>query len=90
MTPTNESPIFTFNELKKVPTLAGMTIFVNIWNLLALKVSAILINSLSVFKNPFRISKMVTIKEMASPMVIIAPIPAPTQMIMTGPQSYFR
>lgn len=85
ITPTKDNPIFTFKELKKVEILAGITILVRICNLLALNVLAILINSLSVFKKPFSISNTVTIKEMAIPIVTIAPIPAPTQMIITGP-----
>ena len=48
-----------------------------------------MINSLSVFKKPFKISNTVTIKEIASPIVTIAPIPAPTQIIMTGPSATF-
>lgn len=65
MTPTNDKPILTFNELKKVVILAGITILVRVWSLLAPKVCAILINSLSVFKKPFKISNTVTIKEIA-------------------------
>ena len=73
MTPTSDKPIFTFKELKKVLILAGITILIKTCNLFALKVFAILINSLSVFKNPFNISNTVTIKEMARPIVIMAP-----------------
>lgn len=89
MTPTSESPILTFKELIKVDKFAGITILVSICNLLALKVFAILITSLSVFKNPFRFSRMVTIKEMATAITIIAGVPAPTHIMITGPQSYF-
>ena len=90
ITPTNERPIFTFSEFINVDIFAGITIFVNICNLLALKVFAIFIFSLSVFKNPFNISKIVTIKDIASAITIIAPVPAPTHIIITGPKCYFR
>ena len=85
ITPTRDNPMFTFNELKKVDLFAGITILVSICNLLALKVFAIFINSLSVFKKPFSISRIVTINEIANAITIIAPIPAPTQIIITGP-----
>ena len=85
MTPTKESPIFTFSELIKVDKLAGITILVNICSLFALKVFAILITSLSVFKNPLRFSRIVTIKDMATAITIIAGVPDPTHMIITGP-----
>lgn len=89
MTPTRERPILTFKELIKVDRFAGITIFVNICSLLELKVFAILIKSGSVFKKPFKFSKIVTIKEMATAMTIIAGVPAPTQIIITGPKCYF-
>lgn len=73
MTPTNDNPIFTFSELKNVPILAGITILVSIWSLLALNVFAILMSSLSVFRKPFNISSMVTMSDIASPMVMMAP-----------------
>ena len=44
--------------------------------------------SLSVFKKPFTFSKIVTIKEIATAITIIAGVPAPTHIIITGPQSY--
>lgn len=87
MTPTKDNPIFTFKELIKVERLAGMIILVKIWNLLALKVFAILITSLSVLIKPFKFSKIVTIKEIATAITIIAGVPAPTQIMITGPQS---
>ena len=85
MTPTKDKPIFTFKELIKVERFAGRIIFIKICNLLALKVFAILITSLSVFKKPFKFSKMVTIKEIATAITMIAGVPAPTQMMITGP-----
>ena len=85
ITPTNESPIFTFRELIKVDKFAGITIFVKICNFEALKVFAILIISLSVFKKPFKFSKIVTIKEIATAITIIAGVPAPTHIIIIGP-----
>lgn len=90
ITPTNESPMFTFNEFINVEMFAGITIFVSICNLFALKVFAILIFSGSVFKNPFSISKIVTIRDIASAITIIAEVPAPTHIIITGPKCYFR
>ena len=81
--------MLTFKELMKVERLAGITILVSICHLLALKVFAILITSLSVFKKPFRFSRIVTIKDIATAITIIAGVPAPTHMIITGPQSYF-
>lgn len=89
ITPTKESPIFTFNEFINVEIFAGIIIFVSICNLLALKVFAILIFSGSVFKNPFSISKIVTINDIASAITIIAEVPAPTHIIITGPKCYF-
>lgn len=85
ITPTNESPIFTFSELMNVDKLAGITIFNNICNLLALNVLAIFITSLSVFKNPFKFSNIVTISDIAIAITIIAGVPAPTQIIIIGP-----
>ena len=85
MTPTNESPIFTFKELINVDKLAGITILNNICNLLALNVLAIFITSLSVFKNPFKFSNIVTIRDIAIAITIIAGVPAPTQIIIIGP-----
>ena len=90
ITPTNESPIFTFNEFINVEILAGITIVVNICNLFALKVFAIISFSLSVFKKPFNISRIVTIKDIANAITIIAPVTAPTHIIITGPKCYFR
>lgn len=90
ITPTKESPIFTLSEFIKVDVFAGITILVSICNLFALKVLAIFIFSSSVFKNPFRISSIVTTKEMASAITIIADVPAPTHIIITGPKCYFR
>lgn len=89
ITPTNESPILTFREFINVEIFAGITIFVSICNLLALKVFAILIFSGSVFKKPFNISKIVTINDIASAITIIAEVPAPTHIIITGPKCYF-
>ncbi len=89
ITPTSERPILTFSELIKVERFAGKIILVSICNLEALNVLAILITSLSVFKNPFKFSKIVTIKEIAIAITIIAGVPAPTHIIITGPQSYF-
>ena len=90
ITPTNDKPIFTFNEFINVDILEGNTILVNILNLVALNVFAIFIISLSVLKNPFKFSKIVTISEIATAITIIAGVPAPTQIIITGPQCYFR
>ena len=90
ITPTRERPIFTFSEFMNVEIFAGIIIFVNICNLFALNVFAIFIFSLSVFKNPFKISNTVTIKEIANAITIIAEVPAPTHIIITGPECYFR
>jgi len=87
ITPTKDRPIFTFSEFINVDIFAGITIFVNIWNLFALNVLAIFIFSSSVFKNPFKISSIVTINEIASAITIIADVPAPTQIIITGPRA---
>ena len=89
MTPTKESPILTFKELIKVEILAGITIFVNICNFVALNVFAIFIKSLSVLKNPFKFSNIVTTNDIATAITIIAGVPAPTHIIITGPQCYF-
>ena len=90
ITPTNESPIFTFNEFINVDIFAGITILVNICSLFALNVLAIFIFSSSVFKKPFNISNIVTISDIASAITIIAEVPAPTHIIITGPKRYFR
>lgn len=89
ITPTNERPIFTFKELINVDILAGIIILVNIWNFDALNVFAIFIKSLSVFINPFKFSSIVTINDIAIAITIIAGVPAPTHIIIIGPQSYF-
>ena len=90
ITPTRERPIFTFSEFMNVEIFAGIIIFVNICSLFALNVFAIFIFSLSVFKKPFKISNTVTIKEIANAITIIAEVPAPTHIIITGPECYFR
>lgn len=89
ITPTSESPIFTFNEFINVPMFAGITIFVSICHLFALNVFAIFITSLSVFKNPFRFSSIVTTSEIATAITMIAGVPAPTQIMITGPKCNF-
>lgn len=50
---------------------------------------AIFIFSLSVFKKPCNISKIVTIKDIAKAMTIIAFVPDPTQIIIIGPNATF-
>lgn len=89
ITPTRDKPILTFKELINVPIFAGITTLVNICILLLLNVFAIFITSLSVFKNPFNISKIVTTREIAIAITIIAGVPAPTHNIIIGPKSYF-
>ena len=81
--------MFTFSEFINVDKFDGITICVNIWNLDALNVFAILINSLSVFKKPFKFSNIVTINEIAIAITIIAGVPAPTHIIIIGPKSNF-
>ena len=73
----------------KVDRFAGMTILVKICNLLAPKVLAIFIFSLSVFIKPCKISKMVTIREIARAITMIACVPEPTQIIIIGPRATF-
>ncbi len=73
----------------KVEIFAGITILVKIWNLFALKVLAILIISLSVLIKPFKILRIVTINEIARAITIIELVPAPTQMIIIGPNATF-
>ena len=85
ITPTRERPIFTFREFINVLIFAGIIIFVSNCNLVQLKDFAILIISLSVFKNPFKISNIVTIKEIAIAITIIAEVPEPTHIIIIGP-----
>ena len=68
-----------------VDIFAGMTILVRIWSLVALNVFAIFIRFLSVLKNPFRFSRIVTISEIATAITIIAGVPAPTHIIIIGP-----
>ena len=41
----------------------------------------------SVFKNPCKVLIIVIIRDMSSAMTMMAEIPAPTQMIMTGPSA---
>lgn len=89
MTPTSDNPMLIFSELNSVAMLDGSTIFTNIWNRFAPKVRAICIRSRSVPRKPLSISSTVTIIEMASAMTIIAFIPAPTQIIITGPSAIF-
>ena len=88
ITPTSDKPMFTFKEFINVDIFAGITILVNICSLFALNVLAIFIFSSSVFKNPFNISSIVTIKDIASAITIIAEVPAPTHIIITGPKCY--
>lgn len=85
ITPTIDKPIFIFKELIKLDIFAGITIFVNNCILLQLKVLAIFIFSLSVSKKPFKISNIVTTNDIAIAIVIIADVPAPTHIIITGP-----
>ncbi len=90
MTPTKESPILTFKELIKVPILAGMTILVRSPRFVQLNVFAILMSSLSVLLNPLKISKIVTTREIAIAITMIAGVPAPTHKMIIGPKGYFR
>jgi len=89
ITPTSERPIFIFKEFINVAILAGIIILLNNCSFVQLKVLAILIFSLSVSKKPFKISIMVTTKEIASAITIIAGVPAPTQIIIIGPKCNF-
>ena len=87
ITPTSERPIFTFSELNIVFRLAGKTIFVKICRLDAPNVRAIFMLSASVARNPASISSTVTISEIASAIKMMAPVPAPTRMMITGPRA---
>ena len=69
--------------------MAGIIIFVNNCNFVQLKVLAIFIFSLSVSRNPFKISSIVTTSDIAIAIVIIAGVPAPTHIIITGPNATF-
>ena len=69
-----------FNELNNVLILDGNTILVNTWRFVAPKVRAILMLSAS-------ISSTVTMREMASAMKMMASVPAPTTMMITGPSA---
>lgn len=81
--------MFIFNEFIKFEILAGIIIFVSNCNFVQLNVLAIFIFSLSVSKNPFKISNIVTTSEIAIAIVIIAGVPAPTHIIITGPECNF-
>ena len=87
MTPTQDSPTFTFRELTMVPKLAGSTTLVNTCHLLAPSVCKSLIFSISVAINPLSTSKMLTMREIASVMMMMALGPAPTQTIKIGPRA---
>ena len=89
MTPTSDRPMLIFRELKRVVRLEGKTIFCKICIRLAPKVRAILIFSGSVARKPLSISSTVTISEMARAMTMMAWVPAPTQMMITGPKAIF-
>ena len=89
ITPTKDKPKLIFNELINVVIFAGITILVNNCILFAPNVFAILIFSLSVLTKPFEISRIVTINDIAIPIVIIAKVPAPTQIIIIGPSATF-
>lgn len=78
-----------FKEFIKVEILAGITTLVNSCNLVAPNVLAILIFSLSVFMKPCKMSRIVTIREIARAMTIIAEVPEPTQIIIIGPRATF-
>ena len=89
ITPTKERPIFTLRAFINVEIFDGNTIFEKICHLFALNVFAIFIRFLSVLEKPFNISKMVTPREIASAIVIIAGVPAPTHTIIIGPNATF-
>ena len=76
-----------FNELNNVLILDGNTILVNTWRLVAPKVRAILMLSGLVARKPASISSTVTMREMASAMKMMASVPAPTTMMITGPSA---
>ena len=67
--------------------MEGNTTLVKICRLDAPKVAAILISSLSVERKPLSISRTVTMREMASAMKMMAFVPAPTRMMITGPRA---
>ena len=87
ITPTRERPMLIFREPKRVPMLLGRTIFRKIWLLVAPKVAAMRMASRSVRRKPPSISKTVTIREIASAIKMMASVPAPTTMIITGPRA---
>ena len=89
ITPTKESPMFTFNEFINVDMFAGIIIFLSTCSFVALNAFAIFIISLSVRKKPFKFSNIVTIRDINIAIVIIAPVPAPTHIIIIGPKCHF-
>ena len=78
--------LFTF--LRTLPTLVTALIATYIFGLGTFAGTlAIFIFSLSVLINPFKISSIVTINDIASAITMIAEVPAPTHIIITGPKA---
>ena len=59
----------------------------NTWRFVAPKVRAILMLSGLVARKPASISSTVTMREMANAMKMMASVPAPTTMMITGPSA---
>ena len=89
ITPTSDRPMFTFSELNSVPKFAGNTTLHSTCRRVAPNVAAILRYSGSVRRKPASISSTVTIRLMASAMKMMARVPAPAMMMITGPSAIF-
>ena len=89
MTPTQLRPTFTFSVENSVGQLAGNTSSHSTWPLVAPMVCKRRSFSGSVLLKPVYILRMVTMTEMASVMVTIAPVPAPIQTMKIGPRAVF-
>ena len=89
ITPTQAIPKLIFSVAIKFGIVAGMISFVKIWNLFAPMDFNSMIFSLETFKNPFNRFMVVITTQISIPIVTIAFVPIPTQMIMSGPRAIF-
>ena len=87
MTPTHDSPTFTFRVENSVGALAGNTSSHRICQRLAPRDRMRRIFSTSVERKPWYMFRMVTISEMARVMTMMAPGPAPIQTMNMGPRA---
>ena len=89
ITPTHAIPKLIFRVATKFGRVAGNMSFENIWNLFAPIVCINMIFSFGISRYPFNKFIVVMTTQINIPIVTIALVPTPTQMIIKGPRDIF-